>query len=207
MDDQFGTHRHKPIRGVERRRRRSHGRCFQRGAQRIPEVHGSGGCYLRRQEIHVVLDNLSTHSGSDVDKMACQASERHLPLHADRQSSWLNKWKSDSALSPNSHQARAFTSLRQLINTINTYIANWNRDSESSPTWTAGADEMITKVRLLHQDFKKLLANNVQKDQSVAKDGDAGRPRAVSGLRLHPSPHHRRDRRRTAPPAPLKSRR
>lgn len=26
--------------------------------------------------------------------------------------------------------------------------------------WTATADEIITKVRVLHQDFKKLLANN-----------------------------------------------
>jgi DDE superfamily endonuclease len=54
-----------------------------------------------------------------------------------------------------------FTSLRQLINTINTYITNWNHDSKPF-TWTAAADEIITKVRLLHQDFKKLLANNAQ---------------------------------------------
>jgi hypothetical protein len=27
----------------------------------------------------------------------------------------------------------AFTSLRQLINTINTYITNWNHDSNPSP--------------------------------------------------------------------------
>jgi hypothetical protein len=27
-------------------------------------------------------------------------------------------------------------------------------------TWTATANEIITKVRLVHQDFKKLLDNN-----------------------------------------------
>ncbi len=52
-----------------------------------------------------------------------------------------------------------FRSVRHLINTINAYITNWNHDSEPF-TWTATANEIITKVRLIHHDFKKLLANN-----------------------------------------------
>ncbi len=49
--------------------------------------------------------------------------------------------------------------LRQLINTINTYITKWNQDSRPF-TWTATANEIITRVRLIHRDFKKLLDNN-----------------------------------------------
>ncbi len=52
-----------------------------------------------------------------------------------------------------------FTSVRQLINTINAYIANWNHDSQPF-TWTATTNEIITKVLLAHQDFQKLLDNN-----------------------------------------------
>ena len=49
--------------------------------------------------------------------------------------------------------------MRQLIKTINDYITQWNHDSKPF-TWTATANEIITKVRLVHQDFKKLLDNN-----------------------------------------------
>jgi hypothetical protein len=58
-----------------------------------------------------------------------------------------------------SHQARDLTSLRQLIKTINTYITNWNQDSKPF-TWTTTANEIVAKVRLIHQDFQKLLDNN-----------------------------------------------
>ncbi len=51
--------------------------------------------------------------------------------------------------------------MRQLIITINNYIDNWNCDTKPF-TWTATADDIITKVkvRILHQDFEKLLDNN-----------------------------------------------
>jgi hypothetical protein len=45
------------------------------------------------------------------------------------------------------------------INTINTYITKWNHDSKPF-TWTATANDIITRVRLIHRDFKKLLDNN-----------------------------------------------
>jgi hypothetical protein len=52
-----------------------------------------------------------------------------------------------------------FGSVRQLIDTINAYIDNWNSNAKPF-TWTATPDDIITKVRILHQDFKKLLDNN-----------------------------------------------
>jgi transposase len=65
--------------------------------------HVLGQCYQRRRtaeflrfmdtvvarygehEIHVVLDNLSTHKGDDVDAWLTRAPKRHLSLHPDRQ--------------------------------------------------------------------------------------------------------------------------
>ena len=111
------------------------------------------------REIHVVLDNLSTHSGPDVDKWPT----RHptVTFHfTPTGSSWLNHveiWF--GIITKQAIRRGTFTSLRQRINTINTYITNWNHDSKPS-TWTTTTNEIIAKVRLVHQEFKKLLDNN-----------------------------------------------
>ena len=54
-----------------------------------------------------------------------------------------------------------FTSLRVLIKAIKSYIENWNRGAKPF-VWTATPGEIITSVRILHRDFKKLLANNMK---------------------------------------------
>jgi hypothetical protein len=41
----------------------------------------------------------------------------------------------------------------------NDYITKRNHDSKPF-AWTVAANEIITKVRLIHQDFKKLFDNN-----------------------------------------------
>ena len=111
------------------------------------------------RKIHVVLDNLATHSGPDVDTWL----ERHpnVTFHfTPTGSSWLNQveiWL--GIITKQAIRRGAFGSVRQLIDTINAYIDNWNRDTEPF-AWTATADEIITKVRILHQDFEKLLDNN-----------------------------------------------
>ena len=91
--------------------------------------------------------------------MAHQASARDLPLHPDRQ--FLAQPSGDLVriITRQAIRRGTFGSVRQLINTINAYIANWNQDSKPF-TWTATANEIITKVRLVHQDFNKLLDNN-----------------------------------------------
>lgn len=138
------------------------GRCFQRRrTKEFLKFMDQVCATYAGQEIHVVLDNLSTHSGSDVDKWL--ARHPNVTFHfTPTGSSWLNQveiWF--GIITKQAIRRGTFTSLRQLINTINTYITNWNHDSKPF-TWTAAADEIITKVRLLHQDFKKLLANNAQ---------------------------------------------
>lgn len=42
---------------------------------------------------------------------------------------------------------------------INTYITQWNHDLKPF-TWAATSNDIITKVHLIHQDFKNLLDNN-----------------------------------------------
>jgi hypothetical protein len=77
-------------------------------------------------------------------------------------SSWLNQveiWF--NIITRQAIRRCTFTSLRVLIKTIQSYIENWNRDAKPF-TWTATLGDIIASVRILHRDFKKLLANNVK---------------------------------------------
>lgn len=111
------------------------------------------------REIHVVLDNLSTHSGSDVDVWATRHPK--VTFHfTPTGSSWLNQVETwFGIITKQAIRRGTFGSVRQLIKTINAYIANWNQDAKPF-VWTATANEIIAKVRLVHQDFNKLLDNN-----------------------------------------------
>ena len=91
------------------------------------------------KELHVIFDNLSTHSGKDVDKW--------LAMHPDIKfhftptgSSWLNQveiWF--GIISRQAIRRGTFGSVRQLINTITEYIASWNDDAIPFE-WVATAD-------------------------------------------------------------------
>jgi transposase len=75
-------------------------------------------------------------------------------------SSWLNQVETwFGIITRQAIRRGTFKSVRQLINIINTYITSWNQGSQPF-SWTATANEIITKVRLVHQDFKNLLDNN-----------------------------------------------
>ena len=111
------------------------------------------------KEIHVVLDNLSTHTTPDVK--AWLAKNPHIHFHfTPVGSSWLNQieiWF--GIITRQAIRRGSFGSLRILIDTINNYITNWNQDANPF-TWTAKPREIIAKVRVLQRDYKKLLANN-----------------------------------------------
>jgi transposase len=136
------------------------GRCFdRRRTKEFLKFMDQVVAAYEGRAIHVVLDNLSTHSGSDIDKWLTKHS--NVTFHfTPTGSSWLNQveiWF--GVITKQAIRRGTFRSLRQLINTINAYITNWNLDSQPF-TWTATADEIINKVRLIHHDFKKLLDNN-----------------------------------------------
>lgn len=136
------------------------GRCFPRRRtadfiafmDQVVERHAD-------RELHVILDNLSTHSGAEVDTWL--AAHPNVSFHfTPIGGSWLNQieiWF--GIITRQAIRRGSFGSLRLLIDTINAYITDWNQDAKPF-TWTAKPKEIIAKVRVLQRDYKKLLANN-----------------------------------------------
>jgi len=139
----------------------------------------TGACYQRRRtreflkfmdqvtakhpdgELHVILDNLSTHSGEAVDRWLTR--HRNVTLHfTPVGSSWMNQieiWF--GIITRQAIRRGTFGSVRQLINAIGRYVSSWNEDAAPFE-WIATADEIISKVAILERDFRKLLANNAR---------------------------------------------
>lgn len=139
----------------------------------------TGACYQRRRtreflkfmdqvtakhpdgELHVILDNLSTHSGEAVDRWLTR--HRNVTLHfTPVGSSWMNQieiWF--GIITRRAIRRGTFGSVRQLINAIGRYVSSWNEDAAPFE-WIATADEIISKVAILERDFRKLLANNAR---------------------------------------------
>jgi len=115
--------------------------------------------YPAGQRLHVIMDNLSTHSGDDVD--AWLATHTNVTLHyTPTGSSWLNMMETWLGIITRQAIRRGtFTSLRQLIARITDDVPHWNTDAKPFER-TAAPEEIIAKVAILHRDFKKLLANN-----------------------------------------------
>jgi transposase len=113
------------------------------------------------REIHVVLDNLSTHTTPDV--MAWLAKNPHVTFHfTPVGSSWLNQVETWFGLiTKQSIRRGTFTSVSALIGQIRSYIAHWNTRAEPF-VWTATADEILAKVRLVQTNIKKLVDNNAK---------------------------------------------
>ena len=80
------------------------------------------------KELHVILDNLSTHKPKE-DRWL----KSHLNVHfhfIPTHSSWLNQvecWF--SILSRGALQGSSFTSVRMLIQAIEAFIASWNQNA------------------------------------------------------------------------------
>jgi len=104
---------------------------------------------------------LTTYPQSGPEVETWLAKHPNVTFHFTHQgSSWLNQGETwFGIITRQAIRRGTFKSVRQLINTINTYITNWNQYSQPF-TWIATTNEIITKVRRVHQDFKKLLDNN-----------------------------------------------
>jgi transposase len=111
------------------------------------------------KDIHVVLDNLSTHTTPEVTQWL--ARNPHVHFHfTPVGSSWLNQieiWF--SILTRQSIRRGTFSSVNVLIKQIRDYINSWNQGAKPF-TWTATADEVLAKVRLVATHMKKLVNNN-----------------------------------------------
>lgn len=113
----------------------------------------------RGKQLHVVLDNLSTHKTPDVQKWLTanpQVTFHFTPVG----SSWLNQIENFFGIATRQSIRRGtYTSVRALIASINNYIEHWNTDAEPF-TWTATVDEILAKVKLVEANVKQLLDNN-----------------------------------------------
>jgi transposase len=113
------------------------------------------------RDIHVVLDNLSTHTTPEV--MAWLEDNPHVQFHfTPVGSSWINQIETwFGIITRQSIRRGTFTSVKVLIKQIRDYIAAWNANPKPF-TWTATADEILAKVKLVQANIKKLVDNNVK---------------------------------------------
>lgn len=111
------------------------------------------------KEIHIVLDNLSTHTTPEVMDWLAKHPRVHFhftPVGA----SWLNQIETwFGIITRQSIRRGTFSSVTVLIRQIRDYIDSWNTHAEPF-TWTATAGEILAKVRLVQSNVKKLVANN-----------------------------------------------
>jgi transposase len=98
-----------------------------------------------RGELHVILDNSSTHKTPEVQAWL----EAHPRVHfhfTPTGASWLNMIEAwFSALTRKSIRRGSFDTVRQLIRHIEAYIQHWNQDPVPF-VWTKSADEVIKKA-------------------------------------------------------------
>ncbi|MDG4534938.1 IS630 family transposase [Streptomyces sp. AV19] len=111
------------------------------------------------KEVHVVLDNLSTHTTPEVK--AWLAGHPNIHFHfTPVGSSWINQIETwFGILTRQSIRRGTFASVNVLITQIRNYIDTWNSGAKPF-TWTATAEEILAKVRLVQTNLKNLVANN-----------------------------------------------
>jgi transposase len=110
-------------------------------------------------DVHVVLDNLSTHTTPEV--MSWLEASPHVRFHfTPKGASWVNQIETwFGIITRQSIRRGTFTSVKVLISQIRDYITHWNTTAKPF-TWTATADEILAKVRLVQANIKKLVDNN-----------------------------------------------
>jgi transposase len=113
------------------------------------------------KEIHVILDNLSTHTTPEV--RAWLDVNPNVTFHfTPTGSSWLNMieiWFGN--ITRQSIRRGTFTSVNALIVRIRDYVAHWNTDPKPF-TWTATTDEILAKVRWVQTSIRQLVDNNAK---------------------------------------------
>jgi transposase len=111
------------------------------------------------KDIHVVLDNLSTHTTPEV--MAWLERNPHVHFHfTPVGSSWINQVETwFGIITRQSIRRGTFSSVKVLIKQIRDYITHWNTNPKPF-TWTATANEILAKVQLVQTNIKKLVDNN-----------------------------------------------
>jgi transposase len=99
-------------------------------------------------ELHVVLDNYATHKHADVRKWLAKPENQRISLHfVPTSCSWLNLVECFfSIITRQAIRRGSYTSVRQLTDTIGTFIDHWN-DHPHPFAWTKDADEILGKIQ------------------------------------------------------------
>jgi transposase len=111
------------------------------------------------KDIHIVLDNLSTHDTAQVN--AWLARNPNVTFHfTPVGSSWINQIETwFGIITKQAIRRGTFTSVTALIHRIRDYVQHWNTTAQPF-VWTATGDQILAKVRLVETNVKQLLANN-----------------------------------------------
>jgi len=107
---------------------------------------------IPRVELHVIVDNSSTHSTPDVEAWVSAHPRVHLHF-TPTGASWLNLievWF--SILTRKSVRRGSFDSVAALVRHIKSYITRWNADPKPF-VWTKSAAEIMKKARPRRQDL------------------------------------------------------
>jgi transposase len=113
------------------------------------------------KDIHLVMDNLSTHVTPDVVTWLEKNPNIHVHF-TPVGSSWINQIETwFGIITRQSIRRGTFTSVKVLIKQIRDYIDHWNTTAKPF-TWTATADEILAKVRTVQVNIKKLVDNNAK---------------------------------------------
>jgi len=99
-------------------------------------------------EIHLVVDNYSTHKSAAVQRWLKPAKRRRFHFHfTPTSSSWLNQVERWFGLITDRMIRRGtFRSVAELERAIYQWLANWNNEPKPF-VWTATADIILDKVR------------------------------------------------------------
>jgi len=99
-------------------------------------------------EIHLILDNYSTHKSQAVQRWLQPKKRQRFHLHfTPASSSWLNQVERWFALITDRMIRRGtFLSVRELEQAIYEWLAKWNHDPQPF-VWKATADVILEKVR------------------------------------------------------------
>ncbi|MFF4410656.1 transposase [Streptomyces sp. NPDC001404] len=108
------------------------------------------------KEIHDVLDNLPTHTTSEVKTRLVGHPHTHCtPVGSSR----INQTETCSGILTRQPIRHTSASVNALITQIRNYTDTWNSGARPF-TWTATAEEILEKARPARTSIKKLPANN-----------------------------------------------
>ena len=104
----------------------------------------------RTLDIHLVVDNYSTHKHPTVKRWLAMHERWHVH-YVPTYSSWLNQveiWF--NLITQRAIRRGTFKSVKELVSKIEEYVGNYNRHARAF-VWTATADSILEKIKRLSQ--------------------------------------------------------